>query len=319
MVRSSVCSSTLARSAGDRLFPTRAQLFPLPLSLSLCAQPSPPLPLCVLASPCATIAPLPPHHRSSPAGQFLMSPATSSNHRCLLPRHLSWPLESPLYPPAPPTMASTTKSQTLARQKEEDLAKNARKFTHKNFQSVTKKLRSQFATLAKMLDYNVLGGKPNRGLSVIDSYKILKGTDVLIKEEIFLACTLGWCIEWLQAYFLVLDDIMDNSQTRCGHPCWFRVPQIRTDIEDYKCSWLVVQTLEHTDENQKHNLFENYGKSDPKRVAKMKGLYKELNLEVVFHKYERVSYNKLIADIEAQPNKAVHSVLRSFLNKIYKK
>ncbi|XP_044958014.1 farnesyl pyrophosphate synthase-like [Hordeum vulgare subsp. vulgare] len=77
-----------------------------------------------------------------------------------------------------------------------------------------------------MLDYNVLGGKCNRGLFVIDSYKTLKGVDVLSKEETFLACTLGWCIEWLQAYFLVLDDIMDNSQTRRGEPCWFMVPQV---------------------------------------------------------------------------------------------
>lgn len=31
--------------------------------------------------------------------------------------------------------------------------------------------------------------------------------------------------------------------------------QIGTDIEDYKCSWLVVQALERADENQKHILF----------------------------------------------------------------
>ncbi|XP_039809796.1 farnesyl pyrophosphate synthase-like [Panicum virgatum] len=76
-----------------------------------------------------------------------------------------------------------------------------------------------------MVDYNVLGGKCNRGLSVVDSYKILKGVDVLSHEDAFLACTLGWCIEWLQGYLLVHDDIMDNSQTRRGKPCWFRVPQ----------------------------------------------------------------------------------------------
>ncbi|EAZ13243.1 hypothetical protein OsJ_03166 [Oryza sativa Japonica Group] len=354
-------------------------------------------------------------------------------------------------------------AEIYSRLKEEMLEDPAFEFTDESLQwidriiSLTyecrwiKELRvAQSAT--KMLDYNVLGGKCNRGISVIDSFKMLKGTDVLNKEETFLACTLGWCIEWLQAYFLVLDDIMDNSQTRRGQPCWFRVPQvgliavndgiilrnhisrilqrhfkgklyyvdlidlfnevefktasgqlldlitthegekdltkynltvhrrivqyktayysfylpvacalllsgenldnfgdvknilvemgtyfqvqddyldcygdpefigkIGTDIEDYKCSWLVVQALERADENQKHILFENYGKPDPECVAKVKDLYKELNLEAVFHEYERESYNKLIADIEAHPNKAVQNVLKSFLHKIYKR
>ncbi|XP_019426298.1 PREDICTED: farnesyl pyrophosphate synthase 2 isoform X2 [Lupinus angustifolius] len=78
----------------------------------------------------------------------------------------------------------------------------------------------------RMVDYNVPGGKLNRGLSVIDSYKLLKDAQELNDEEIFLASALGWCIEWLQAYFLVLDDIMDNSHTRRGQPCWFRVPKV---------------------------------------------------------------------------------------------
>ncbi|KAL0301046.1 UNVERIFIED_CONTAM: Farnesyl pyrophosphate synthase [Sesamum radiatum] len=78
----------------------------------------------------------------------------------------------------------------------------------------------------RMLDYNVLGGKLNRGLSVVDSYKLLKLGKELTDDEMFLACSLGWCIEWLQAYFLVLDDIMDGSHTRRGQPCWFRMPKV---------------------------------------------------------------------------------------------
>ncbi|XP_047094823.1 farnesyl pyrophosphate synthase [Lolium rigidum] len=303
-----------------------------------------------------------------------------------------------------------------------------------------------------MLDYNVLGGKLNRGLSVVDSYKLLKGADDLSEEEMFLASTLGWCIEWLQAFFLVLDDIMDDSVTRRGQPCWFRVPQvgfiavndgiilrnhisrmlrlhfkkkpyyadlldlfnevefktasgqmldlitthegekdltkynigvhrrivqyktayysfylpvacalllsgenlenysavenilvemgtyfqvqddyldcygepefigkIGTDIEDYKCSWLVVQALERANESQKSVLFENYGKKDAASVAKVKTLYRELDLEAVFHEYESESYKKLITEIEAQPSVAVQKVLKSFLHKIYKR
>ncbi|KAL9146870.1 hypothetical protein ABFS82_13G138400 [Erythranthe guttata] len=304
----------------------------------------------------------------------------------------------------------------------------------------------------RMLDYNVPGGKLNRGLSVIDSYKILKEGKDLTKDEVFLASALGWCIEWLQAYFLVLDDIMDNSQTRRGQPCWYRVPKvgmiavndgivlrnhiprilkkhfrgkpyyvdlldlfnevefqtasgqmidlittiegekdlskyslplhrrivqyktayysfylpvacallmagedldnhvtvqnvlidmgiyfqvqddyldcfgepekigkIGTDIEDFKCSWLVVKALELCNEEQKKTLFEHYGKEDPADVAKIKALYNDINLQGVFTEFESKSYEKITSSIESHPSKAVQAVLKSFLGKIYKR
>ncbi|CAL5402614.1 unnamed protein product [Camellia sinensis] len=304
----------------------------------------------------------------------------------------------------------------------------------------------------RMLDYNVPGGKLNRGLSVIDSYKLLKEGKELTDDEVFLACALGWCIEWLQAYFLVLDDIMDSSHTRRGQPCWFRKPKvgmiaindgiilrnhiprilkkhfrgkpyyvdlldlfnevefqtacgqmidlittlegekdlskyslplhhrivqyktayysfylpvacallmagenldnhtdvkniliemgtyfqvqddyldcfghpdvigkIGTDIEDFKCSWLVVKALELCNEEQKKLLYENYGKDDPTCVAKVKELYEALNLQGVFAEYESKSYEKLVKSIEAHASKAVQAVLKSFLAKIYKR
>ncbi|KAF9582442.1 Farnesyl pyrophosphate synthetase [Lunasporangiospora selenospora] len=69
--------------------------------------------------------------------------------------------------------------------------------------------------------YNVLGGKMNRGLTVAETLRILKRGQALSEEEIFKANLLGWCIEWLQAFFLVSDDIMDASKTRRGQPCWY--------------------------------------------------------------------------------------------------
>lgn len=79
------------------------------------------------------------------------------------------------------------------------------------------------------LNYNTPGGKLNRGLSVVDSYAILKGKksyEELSEEEYFKLATLGWCIELLQAYFLVADDMMDKSITRRGQPCWYRVEEV---------------------------------------------------------------------------------------------
>lgn len=75
------------------------------------------------------------------------------------------------------------------------------------------------------LNYNVPGGKLNRGMSVVDTVEILKG-HALTEDEYFKAAVLGWCVELLQAYFLVADDIMDTSITRRGQPCWYRVPEV---------------------------------------------------------------------------------------------
>lgn len=80
----------------------------------------------------------------------------------------------------------------------------------------------------KMLNYNVRGGKMNRGLMVLESgLLILKSqnkktpNDIVVKLAI-----LGWCIEWLQGWLLVADDFMDDSITRRGQPCWYRRPEV---------------------------------------------------------------------------------------------
>ncbi|KAJ7834855.1 farnesyl-diphosphate synthase [Mycena leptocephala] len=64
-------------------------------------------------------------------------------------------------------------------------------------------------------------GKLNRGISVVDSVGIFKGA-ALDDDEYHRAAILGWCVELLQALFLVADDIMDSSITRRGQPCWYR-------------------------------------------------------------------------------------------------
>lgn len=78
------------------------------------------------------------------------------------------------------------------------------------------------------LYYNTPGGKLNRGLSVIDTYCILKNVKVedLSAQEYKKVAILGWAIELLQAYFLVADDMTDQSKTRRGQPCWYLKPGV---------------------------------------------------------------------------------------------
>ncbi|RMD42779.1 hypothetical protein DV735_g2318, partial [Chaetothyriales sp. CBS 134920] len=73
--------------------------------------------------------------------------------------------------------------------------------------------------------YNTIGGKYNRGVSVIDSERLLLGRE-LTAAEFANAAALGWMVELLQAMMLVIDDIMDAGQTRRGKPCWYRVPGV---------------------------------------------------------------------------------------------
>jgi len=72
---------------------------------------------------------------------------------------------------------------------------------------------------------NALGGKLNRGLTVVDTCEIFKGSP-LDKSEFKRAAILGWCVELLQAFFLVEDDIMDGSKTRRGQTCWYLQPHV---------------------------------------------------------------------------------------------
>ncbi|XP_066249215.1 farnesyl pyrophosphate synthase-like [Euwallacea similis] len=79
---------------------------------------------------------------------------------------------------------------------------------------------------AKVLQYNTPNGKKNRGLIAISSYKILEDPAKLTPENIKLISILGWCIEMLHTHFLIIDDIMDDSEFRRGFLCWYRKPGI---------------------------------------------------------------------------------------------
>ena len=63
---------------------------------------------------------------------------------------------------------------------------------------------------------------------------------------------------------------------------------------------------------------EHYGKDDKAAVAKIKALYKELQLEQVFLKYEHESYARLTALIKEQ-QLLPEGVFTLLLNKIYKR
>jgi len=306
------------------------------------------------------------------------------------------------------------------------------------------------AWMEEMLDYTVVGGKMNRGLAVLEALKAIKGD--VDEKEAFLANVVGWCIELLQAFFLVEDDIMDGSITRRGRPCWYKnekvgmiaindgiileaciynilkrhfrdhasyvallelfhdttfqtahgqlldllyapigqrdltkytmdtylrivtyktayytiympiasgmvlagmtedsklqvaqkicvkmgqyfqiqddyldcfadpevLGKIGTDIEDSKCSWLVVKALEKANAKQKKVIKDNYGLHDPAKVQKIKDLYREMKLEEMFRAYEEDAHKELSKEIREQKEVPEHC-FNWMLNKIFKR
>jgi farnesyl diphosphate synthase len=309
----------------------------------------------------------------------------------------------------------------------------------------------------ELIEYNVPGGKLNRGLTVVHIIQTIRG-DKLTDTEAKQAAILGWALEWLQAFFLVADDVMDGSITRRGQPCWYKLShvgmtaindgflllshvykilklhfgkdpnygkilelfnevtwqtelgqlldlttqplpaagpidldrftlqrykqivkyktayysfylpvacgvilaglddeaslkkaenilvvmgeyfqiqddyldayappeilgKIGTDIQDNKCSWLVVQALQLANQEQKALLKANYGKHDPECVKAVKNLYHQLELEKLFLQYEQDTYKQLrvMIDEATVDGKIPAEVYLSLLHKIYKR
>ncbi|XP_073464926.1 farnesyl pyrophosphate synthase isoform X1 [Aquarana catesbeiana] len=83
--------------------------------------------------------------------------------------------------------------------------------------------------LQKVLEYNAPGGKCNRGMTVLAAFREMVEPDLQKDGNIQRALAVGWCVELLQAFFLVADDIMDNSVTRRGQPCWYKQAGIGLD------------------------------------------------------------------------------------------
>jgi len=76
--------------------------------------------------------------------------------------------------------------------------------------------------LKEVLEYNTVGGKYNRGLTVVQAFQELVERRKQDAERLQWALAVAWCVELLQAFFLVSDDIMDSSLARRGRSAGIR-------------------------------------------------------------------------------------------------
>ncbi|XP_078212063.1 farnesyl pyrophosphate synthase isoform X4 [Callithrix jacchus] len=114
-------------------------------------------------------------------------------------------------------------------------------------------------------------------------------------------------------FFQIQDDYLDLF----GDPSV--TGKVGTDIQDNKCSWLVVQCLQRSTPEQRQILKENYGQKEAEKVARVKALYEELDLPAVFSKYEEDSYNHIMALIEQYAAPLPPAIFLGLARKIYKR
>lgn len=113
-------------------------------------------------------------------------------------------------------------------------------------------------------------------------------------------------------YFQIQDDYLDcyGDEATIG--------KIGTDIQDNKCSWLVVQAMDRASEAQLAVLKARYGRDTPEDIAAVKALYAELGLDKVFEAYENASYASLRSKIDSAKH-TPKGAFEGLLAKIYKR
>lgn len=113
-------------------------------------------------------------------------------------------------------------------------------------------------------------------------------------------------------FFQVQDDFLDCY----GAP--EVIGKVGRDIEEAKCGWLVVEAIKRADKAQMEVLKQNYGQEEPAKVAKVKEVYKQIDMEKVYKQYEEESYQKLVSQIQNSKHLPKDVYFR-LLEKIYKR
>jgi len=114
-------------------------------------------------------------------------------------------------------------------------------------------------------------------------------------------------------YFQVQDDFLDCF----GDPAV--TGKIGTDIQDNKCSWMIVTALEHMSVEDRQLVKKHYGKSGVEDVATIKALYTRLEVSTIFARFEEESYKRIEELINTYRGPLDPAIFHLVKAKIYKR
>lgn len=95
------------------------------------------------------------------------------------------------------------------------------------------------------------------------------------------------------------------------------IGKVGTDIQDHKCSWLLVQALDRVTEGQRAVIEKHYGEEEESSVEEIKKLYRELNLTKVYEEQEERSYAEIVAMFEEYKGVLPTTIFAGILEKIH--
>ncbi|XP_033215696.1 farnesyl pyrophosphate synthase isoform X2 [Belonocnema kinseyi] len=114
-------------------------------------------------------------------------------------------------------------------------------------------------------------------------------------------------------FFQVQDDYLDCY----GDPQV--TGKVGSDIQEGKCSWLVIVALQRASPGQRKLLEDCYGYDDPEKVARVKQLYNDLGLPTTYSVYEEENYNLMNTHIQQISRGLPHDLFFKLLEKIYRR
>ncbi|KYQ51068.1 Farnesyl pyrophosphate synthase, partial [Trachymyrmex zeteki] len=90
-----------------------------------------------------------------------------------------------------------------------------------------------------------------------------------------------------------------------------------TDIQEGKCTWLIVVALQRATPDQRKILEECYGFADPEKVRRVKQLFTDLGLPNHYSTYEKKTYNLLKVHIQQISCGPLHSLFLILSQELY--
>ncbi|XP_068107590.1 farnesyl pyrophosphate synthase-like [Hyperolius riggenbachi] len=100
------------------------------------------------------------------------------------------------------------------------------------FETIVKDLTAEYlghpeigdaiSRLKEVLEYSTPRGQFHRGMTVLASFQELAGPELQKDDVIQRVLAVSWSVELLEAFTLVTDDILDQSEMRLGRPCWYK-------------------------------------------------------------------------------------------------